>query len=136
MISSIEDPPFTTGLTWYAGTLPDHISPSAAKTYIANLDLLIGSRMHATVAALSSNTAVLPFGYSRKFSGLFGSLGYPVVGDLTAQDEPALLALLDAAMADLPGLTAAAAAANADAQTRLNSYRAFLDGLFAELVPA
>ena len=110
--------------------------PSAAKTYIADLDLLIGSRMHATVAALSSNTAVLPFGYSRKFSGLFGSLGYPVVGDLTAQDEPALLALLDAAMADLPGLTAAAAAANAEAQTRLNSYRAFLDGLFAELVPA
>ena len=34
MISSIEDPPFTTGLTWYAGTLPDHISPSAAKTYL------------------------------------------------------------------------------------------------------
>lgn len=34
MISSVEDPPFTTGLTWYAGTLPDHISPSAAKTYL------------------------------------------------------------------------------------------------------
>ncbi|MEO5716286.1 MAG: PD-(D/E)XK nuclease family protein [Luteolibacter sp.] len=34
MISSVEDPPFTTGLTWYAGTLPDHISPSAAKSYL------------------------------------------------------------------------------------------------------
>jgi colanic acid/amylovoran biosynthesis protein len=110
--------------------------PAAAKSYVANLDFLIGSRMHATVAALSSNTAVLPFGYSRKFSGLFGSLGYPAVGDLTAQDETALLAMLDAAMADLPGLTAAATAANAEAQTRLKSYRTFLDELFAELVPA
>jgi putative RecB family exonuclease len=34
VISSIEDPPFVTGLSWYAGTLPDHISPSAAKTYL------------------------------------------------------------------------------------------------------
>lgn len=34
MISSLDAPPFTTGLTWFAGTLPDHISPSAAKTYL------------------------------------------------------------------------------------------------------
>ena len=34
MISSFDAPPFTTGLTWFAGTLPDHISPSAAKTYL------------------------------------------------------------------------------------------------------
>ncbi|RYD17218.1 MAG: PD-(D/E)XK nuclease family protein, partial [Verrucomicrobiaceae bacterium] len=34
MIASFDAPPFTTGLTWFAGTLPDHISPSAAKTYL------------------------------------------------------------------------------------------------------
>jgi polysaccharide pyruvyl transferase WcaK-like protein len=120
-----------------AMVLPSRFAgPSAAKSYVADLDLLIGSRMHATVAALSSNTAVLPFGYSRKFSGLFGSLGYPMVGDLTSQDEPALLALLDMAMADLPGLTAAATRANIEAQSRLNNYRAYLDDLFADLVPA
>lgn len=115
---------------------PRFAGPSAAKSYVADLDLLIGSRMHATIAALSSNTAVLPFGYSRKFSGLFGSLGYPVVGDLTAQDEGALLGLLDAAMADLPGLTAESVKANSEAQRRLDDYRAYLDDLFAELVPA
>jgi len=115
---------------------PRFPGPVAAKSYVADLDLLIGSRMHATIAALSSNTAVLPFGYSRKFSGLFGSLGYPMVGDLTAQDEPALLGLLDAALADLPALTAEAVKANAEAQRRLDDYRIWLDGLFAELVPA
>ena len=34
MIATVHDAPFSTGLTWYAGTLPDHISPSAAKTYL------------------------------------------------------------------------------------------------------
>ena len=117
--------------------LPERFSgPSAAKSYVADLDLLIGSRMHATVAALSSDTAVLPFGYSRKFTGLFGSLGYPMVGDMTAQDEATLLGLLDTALADLPGLTAASAQANAEAQRRLDSYRAELDQLFTDLVPA
>ena len=115
---------------------PRFAGPSAAKSYIADLDLLIGSRMHATVAALSSDTAVLPFGYSRKFSGLFGSLGFPVVGDLTSQDEAALLGLLDAAMADLPALTAESAKANREAQRRLDDYRAYLDALFVEIVPA
>jgi putative RecB family exonuclease len=35
MIASIHDPPFSTGLTRWAGTLPKHISPTAAKSYLA-----------------------------------------------------------------------------------------------------
>lgn len=34
MISSVTDPPFFTGLQSFAQTLPQHISPSAAKTYL------------------------------------------------------------------------------------------------------
>jgi len=35
MIATVTDPPFTTGLTRWACTLPEHISPSAAKSYLA-----------------------------------------------------------------------------------------------------
>lgn len=34
MIACVQDPPFTTGLTTWAQTLPDHISPTAAKAYL------------------------------------------------------------------------------------------------------
>ena len=35
MIATVTDPPFATGLTPWAGTLPGHISPSAAKSYLS-----------------------------------------------------------------------------------------------------
>ncbi len=54
-------------------------SPMQAKSYISGMDVFIGARMHATIAAYSSGVAVIPFSYSRKFEGLFGSLSYPYV---------------------------------------------------------
>lgn len=115
---------------------PRFTGPSQAKTYIAGLDLFMGSRMHATVAAISSGTAVVPLGYSRKFNGLFGSLGYRWNADLTTESNAAVLAKVDAALADLPMVRAEAVAANAEAQRRLNNYRAFLDRTIASLVAA
>lgn len=50
-----------------------------AKNYISAMDILIGARMHATVAAYSSKVPVIPFAYSRKFKGLFNSLGYKYI---------------------------------------------------------
>lgn len=113
---------------------PRFTGPSQAKSYIANLDFFAGSRMHATIAAVSSGTAVLPLGYSRKFSGLFDSLGYRWNADLTRETNDAVLAKLEAALADLPAVRAEAVAANAKAQRRLDVYRAFLDRTIAELV--
>jgi len=55
----------------------DFTSPSDAKSYISGLDFLTGARMHATIAAWSSGTPVVPISYSRKFEGLFGGLDYP-----------------------------------------------------------
>ena len=55
--------------------------PIEAKTYISGMDIFIGSRMHATIAAFSTGVAVIPAGYSRKFTGLFESLGYKRVID-------------------------------------------------------
>lgn len=43
------------------------------------MDIFLGARMHASIAAISSNVATIPFSYSKKFEGLFGSLEYPYV---------------------------------------------------------
>ena len=55
---------------------PAFKDPIEAKSYIANMDCFIGSRMHSTIAAISSGIAVIPVSYSRKFEGLFDTLNY------------------------------------------------------------
>lgn len=50
-----------------------------AKNYISAMDIFIGARMHATIAAYSSCVPVIPFSYSRKFEGLYSALGYEYV---------------------------------------------------------
>ncbi|MBP9830985.1 MAG: hypothetical protein KBC65_05930, partial [Polaromonas sp.] len=37
--------------------------------------------MHACIAAFSSGVPVVPMAYSRKFNGLFGTLGYVEIAD-------------------------------------------------------
>lgn len=58
---------------------PPFSTPMDAKSYISGMDLFIGARMHATIAAISAGIPVIPFSYSRKFEGLFSSLEYPYV---------------------------------------------------------
>lgn len=60
---------------------PKFATPSEAKSYIAGLDYFTGARMHACIAAFSSGVPVTPLGYSRKFTGLFNTLGYQQVAD-------------------------------------------------------
>src|SRR5690606_38493929 len=55
---------------------PAFRTPSEAKSYIAGLDFFMGARMHSCIAAFSAGVPVVPMAYSRKFAGLFGSLGY------------------------------------------------------------
>lgn len=107
--------------------------PSDAKSYIAALDLVLGSRMHATIAAISSNTAVLPLGFSRKFTGLYDSLGFKWNSDLTSETNEAVMARINAALNDLPSLRAQTMAANTEAQRRLSGYRDFLESTMVEL---
>lgn len=61
-------------------------SPIDAKNYIAGMDIFIGARMHATIGAFSSGVATIPTAYSRKFKGLYESLGYKYVVDLAEKD--------------------------------------------------
>lgn len=67
---------------------PRFATPSEAKQFISSLDFFAGSRMHACIAAFSSGVPVVPLAYSRKFSGLFGALGYEETVDcMTASGD-------------------------------------------------
>lgn len=65
--------------------------PSEAKSYIAGMDFFTGARMHACIAAFSSGVPVIPMAYSRKFNGLFGTLGYSHVADCKKDDAKAVV---------------------------------------------
>ena len=98
-------------------------TPVDAKNLICQMDLLIGSRMHATIAALSSGTAVVPVAYSRKFEGLFSGVGYKHVVDLAScTTDEAVSAVLGAAQSR-EVLASEAARARATADEKLNVAR-------------
>lgn len=61
-------------------------TPMDAKSFISNMDVFIGSRMHATIAAFTTGVVTIPVSYSRKFEGLFNSIGYPYVISATKCD--------------------------------------------------
>lgn len=60
---------------------PTFKSPIDTKNYIAGMDVMTAARMHATVDAFSSEVPVIPFAYSRKFEGLYNSIGYHYIID-------------------------------------------------------
>ena len=66
---------------------PRFESPMQAKSYMSKLDCLIGSRMHATIGAFSMGVPIIAVSYSRKFQGLYSSLGYPYVIDAKKVNE-------------------------------------------------
>ena len=66
--------------------IDDINSPIDAKNYISAMDVVIAARMHATIAGVSSGVATIPVAYSRKFRGLYDSIGYDYVLDLKALD--------------------------------------------------
>lgn len=71
---------------------PRFKDPSDAKSFISGLDFLVGTRMHACIAAVSSGVACTPWAYSRKFEGLFSDLNYNHVNDLRSLNSQELVA--------------------------------------------
>ena len=112
---------------------PSFTSPSQAKTYIAGLDFFLGARMHACIAAFSSGVPVVPMAYSRKFEGLFGTLGYGRTVDCTTETGAAILAKVMAAYDDKAALKTEAGAALACGLVKLEAYEAGLRGVMAAL---
>jgi colanic acid/amylovoran biosynthesis protein len=113
--------------------MPRFSSPSEAKSEISRLDFLAGSRMHATIAAFSSGVPVVPLGYSRKFVGLYETLGYPLIGDCSRQTKEDLVALVLSAEGRKESLLAALESGNVLALGRLEAYRDDLTQIIAGL---
>lgn len=112
---------------------PRFESPSAAKSYIATMDFFCGSRMHACIAACSSGVPVFPIAYSRKFAGLFGTLGYQTLADCKTQNADEILAAVSEAFAQRNVLKSHAVAACKAAEEKLANYEAILHDALREL---
>lgn len=110
--------------------------PSAAKSYISGLDLLVAARMHACIGAFSSGTPVVPIAYSRKFTGLFGLLEYDMMVPVTGIDEAGAIALVERALSERAALSAQQASGMRKVEALLDVYRRELRTLFAKAAPA
>jgi colanic acid/amylovoran biosynthesis protein len=101
-------------------------SPSEAKSFISGMDFFIGARMHACIGAFSSGVPVVPLAYSRKFNGLFESLGYSHFGDCKKDSQQEVMALIEKSFNGRPALKAAVDAGNQIATTKLAKYENYL----------
>ncbi len=105
---------------------PAFDTPSEAKGYISEMSYMVGSRMHACIAALSTGVAVMPLAYSRKFSGLFGALGYGHGVDCTVMCADAIAEAVIDGFERRSVLANDAQAATQEGLARLEAYE---DGL-------
>jgi polysaccharide pyruvyl transferase WcaK-like protein len=69
----------------------------AVRSVARSADLVIGSRMHACLNAISVGTPAIPLAYSRKFSPLLDAVGWPHTVDQVGAAAPAddVLAIID-----------------------------------------
>lgn len=67
-------------------------NPMDIKSFISGMDIFIGARMHATIAAFTSGVVTIPTAYSRKFATMFSVVNYNVVVDLQKCDTETALA--------------------------------------------
>lgn len=111
---------------------PVFTSPIDAKSYIAEMDFFMGARMHATIAAFSSGVPVVPMAYSRKFIGVFGTLGYDHVADCKADTSEEILTRVQQGYLNRDALKAEVVEAMKGVDARLARYaeeaRAVLKG--------
>lgn len=117
----------------FPGTIiaPRFGGPSEAKSYISGMDFFCGARMHACIAAFSSGVPTVPIAYSRKFTGLFQSLGYATIADCKAQTTSDAADTVLAGFAERDRLRGLVAAGNAAAASKLGAYEKVLRESFA-----
>ncbi|KQN33771.1 hypothetical protein ASG37_16620 [Sphingomonas sp. Leaf407] len=113
---------------------PKFVNSEEAKSFIVNLDFFTGGRMHACIGAFSSLVPVVPIAYSRKFNGLFSTLGYPHVADGKKLNTDEAVAAVIAGFHNRATLHAQATAAMNDvARPRLNIYQNAMADLLKEV---
>lgn len=109
---------------------PSFSSPVDAKSFISGLDFLVAGRMHACIAAYSAGVAVVPISYSRKFSGLFGMLGYHWLTPVKGMNEEQAISFLLACLAKRDELQKATRTGMEQVDRLLEAYRAELRKVF------
>lgn len=112
---------------------PRFKSPVEAKSYISTMNAFIGSRMHATIASFSAGVPTIPVAYSRKFQGLFGSLGYDVLVDLAAVHTADAVARTRFYLADLDVLSADVRRARGAADKQIDGFRGGLEATISSV---
>jgi polysaccharide pyruvyl transferase WcaK-like protein len=81
------------------GLAAGNYDQSQIKYIIGACDVLIGSRMHACIAAVSQAVPAISLAYSGKFVGVMESLGVAqLVADLRRLSEPEVLGLVDSTL--------------------------------------
>jgi colanic acid/amylovoran biosynthesis protein len=108
-------------------------NPVDAKGYISSCHFFIGGRMHACIGAFSAGVPCVPMAYSRKFTGLFNTLGYTHVADCTKDDQATVVARIATAFAQRERLAEQTAAGNALAHSRLADYQRMIAKLLREV---
>lgn len=107
--------------------------PSSAKSYIASMDFFMGARMHACIAAFSAGVPVIPMAYSRKFEGLFGTLGYNRTVDCIHDDEDSIVNAILRGFNQREDLRSEMVSAKSNCENRLEDYENLLSRVFRGL---
>lgn len=110
--------------------------PSDAKSFISGLDFFVGARMHACIAAFSSGVPCVPMAYSRKFTGLFNTLGYTRVADCTRQTNQQVCDVVHRGFLEREVIRTEVAHGCKAAQDRLDRYRQALTELIHATEPS
>ncbi|WP_159441679.1 polysaccharide pyruvyl transferase family protein [Roseivivax lentus] len=101
---------------------PAGATPGETKAQIARMDFFCGSRMHACIAAFSAGVPTLPLAYSRKFIGVFRTLGYDLVADCTADTEDEIMSKIHQGFEQRETLRKDMDSMRAEADRRLSTY--------------
>ena len=112
----------------YKGTIlaPKFTNPIEAKNYICHMDLFIGARMHATIGSFSSGVPTIPIAYSRKFEGVFGSIGYNINIDCQALKTQEAIHKVDDMIINYENITQEMKLPLSKARKRISNYESCL----------
>jgi polysaccharide pyruvyl transferase WcaK-like protein len=88
--------------------------------------------MHACIAAFSTGVAVVPLAYSRKFNGLFESLGYSVIADGKAMCNEEAFATVTNGYIARASLSRQVGSALQLAERQLKTYQKFIQDFISK----
>ena len=70
------------------------------------MDVFMGSRMHSTIAAISSGVVTIPFSYCHKFESLYEKIGYKYLLSATKLSTEEALSLMKCWLSDTASIKA------------------------------